>query len=171
MTFIGVPKPAHVDITGTVFKLYADRYRAAARVCLRHARKRQQFDPVPYQLLCQSIELHLKSFVWLVDRTGWDGIRKKYKHDLVKLWLDSKAKGMHRYVRMTPLRDSIIDLVGPYYRERKFTYLDLDMIVGPDGISPSGLDRLRKEPRALPVLSRLAGALSTALHRPILAAP
>jgi hypothetical protein len=156
-------QPGHVDTTGAGFMVYANRYRDAALASLRHAKRLQGFDPVPYQLLCQSLELHLKSFIWLTERIGRDRIRAKYGHDLEKLWDHSKARQIDRYVRPTPLRDLIIGLVGPHYRNRQFNYLDLDMIF-------SGFHSLTGEPRILPTLSRLTGRLTKALRRPILAA-
>ena len=142
---------------------YANRYREAALAVLPLARGSSKFDPVAYQLLCQSLELHLKSFVWLKEQIGRDAIRKEYWHDIEKLWGRSKTIGIESYVRVTGLRDSVIALVGPYYKNRQFTYLDLDMVF-------SGFKNLKREPRALVTLSRLTGQLAKTLRKPILEA-
>ena len=62
---------AHLDMTGTAFMVYANRYQDAAVRYLSVKRDVPGFDPVPYYLLCQSLELHLKSYVWL----AWSSMR------------------------------------------------------------------------------------------------
>ena len=114
-------------------------------------------------MLCQSLELHLKSFIWLVDRIGRDRFRRKYGHDIEKLWRHAKAKGIRKYVGATKLRDSVIALLGPYYKRRQFTYLDLDMAFW-------GVKNQKRETRAVATLSRLTGQLAQTLRDPILAA-
>lgn len=53
---------ARLEMTGTAFMVYANRYRGAAIGLLSISASTRDFDPVPYFLLCQSLELHLKSF-------------------------------------------------------------------------------------------------------------
>ena len=120
-----------------------------------------KFDPVSYQLLCQSLELHLKSFIWLADGIGHEQLRNRYGHDLVKLWREAKAKGVSRYARVTPARERTIDLLGPYYKDRKFCYLDIDMVF-------RGFRDLDEGPHALETLVRLTKQLGVALREPIL---
>ena len=119
-------KPATVVMTGIEFMQYGNHYLDAAEY-LSARDSDAWFDPLPYQLLCQSLELHLKSFIWLIDRLSRKTIRNKYGHDIIKLWRHAKERGISRYCRPTEARDQTLALLGPYYRDRKFAYLDLSM--------------------------------------------
>lgn len=153
----------HIEMTGAVFMVYANRYHDAA-IGLRPPSKRVSgFDPAPYYLLCQSLELHVKSFIWLKDRIGTTTIKNKYGHNIEKLWTHAKARGLDRYARTTDLRDRVIALIGPYYQKRQLNYLDLDMIF-------HGYNDLKSEPRVIPTLKRLTRQLGKSLRQPILQA-
>jgi len=156
-------EPAHIDMTGTVFMVYAERYSKAAVGLLETPKHEVGFDPVPYYLLCQSLELHLKSFVWLEDKIGTKTIKNRYGHDLEKLWTHAKTLRIDRYIRVTDLRNNVISLVAPYYRKRQFNYLDLDMIF-------DGYKNLKSEKKVIPTLKRLTNQLGKSLKRPILKA-
>ena len=121
---------ATVVMTGIEFMTYANHYLKAAEFLANHSDSDQWFDPLPYQLLCQSLELHLKSFIWLADKLSRKKIKSKYGHDIVKLWRHSKSRGISKFCTPTNLRNTTIELVGPYYKARKFTYLDLFYVVG-----------------------------------------
>src|SRR5882672_2738525 len=97
-------KPATVVMTGIEFMQYGNHYLDAAE-CLSARDPDAWFDPLPYQLLCQSLELHLKSFIWLNDRLSRKTIKNKYGHDIVKLWRHAKERGISRYCRPTEARD------------------------------------------------------------------
>lgn len=156
-------EPAHLDMAGTVFMVYANHYSKAA-ICLLDTYKHEiDFDPVPYYLLCQSLELHLKSFIWLKDRVGTKTIKNRYGHDLEKLWKHAKIRRVDRYARVTTLRNSIISLVAPHYRKRQFNYLDLDIIF-------DGYNNLKAEKKVIPTLKRLTNQLGKSLKQPILKA-
>jgi len=154
---------ATVVMTGIEFMTYANRYLEAAESLATKAHSDSWFDPLPYQLLCQSLELHLKSYIWLVDQHSRKTIKNKYGHDIVKLWSHSKTRGISKYCTPTKLRDNTIDLVGLYYKQRKFTYLDLSM-------SHAGIPNLRANTNALPALLRLCKQLRKNLNKPILKA-
>ena len=155
--------PGHLTMTGAAFMAYANRYYEAAMGWLSSSQQVIGFDPVPYYLLCQSLELHLKSFIWLQDRVDAETIKNRYRHNLKKLWNHSKARRIERFARTTKLRDSVISLIGPYYQTRKFNYLDLNMIF-------NGYRDLQSEPRVLPTLKRLTNQLRKSLRQPILRA-
>lgn len=163
VNFVIQAEPAHVDMAGTVFMVYANRYSKAAVGLLDTSKHEVGFDPVPYYLLCQSLELHLKSFIWLEDRIGTRTIKNRYGHDLEKLWTHAKTRRIDRYARVTDLRNSVISLVAPYYRKRQFNYLDLDMIF-------DGYNNLKFEKRVIPTLKRLTNQLGKSLKQPILKA-
>ena len=151
----------HVDMTGTAFMVYANRYHDAAIKCLSVKRDVPGFDPVPYYLLCQSLELHLKSYIWLVDRIGVKTIKSRYGHRLEALWNDAKARGIGQYARVTESRNCVIRLVSPYYSRRQLNYLDLEMLF-------RGYRALAAEPAVIPVMKRLTTQLGRALHGRVL---
>lgn len=152
---------AKLDMTGTTLLSYAERYREAALVLLAESRQKQQFDPVPYYLLCLSLELQLKAFLWLRDGIGRKTMIDKYGHNIEKLWRRSKKRGVKMYARETPLRNHIISVVGPYYKGKQFNYVDVDMLF-------SGFDKIRAESEIIPTLDRLTKQLSKSLRTPVL---
>lgn len=154
-------KTIHLNMTGVSFMTYANRYREAAMVWLPTSQKMEGFDPVSYYLFCLSLELHLKSFIWLKDQIPYKEFPNRYGHRLIDLWSDAKFKGINKFAKVTPLRDSIILLVGPYYKKRQFNYLDLEMVF-------AGFKDLKSEPRIIPTLSRLTEQLGKSLKSPIL---
>lgn len=156
------PETGGFTLDGLGFLLYAHRYYEAAEV-LRKGGSRKFGDPLQYHLLCQSLELNLKAFIWLVDRPSGDRFKNYYKHKLVKLWEDSKAKGIRKYCALTPLRDQTIALVGPYYRERQFAYLDVEMLT-------KGFPELEKNKKVIPTLRGLCKQLLNGLTRTVGAA-
>ena len=139
---------------------YANRYFEAATITNSNSGNVKGFDPIPYQLYCQSLELHLKSFIWLKEQVGRDAIKNRYGHDIEKLWNDAKRKGINKYIKITPLRDQVINLVGPYYKDRRFCYLDIDMIY-------DGFKNLKSEPKSISTLFRLTLQLGKSLRAPI----
>jgi len=143
--------------------IYANRYSEAAVGWLSNSKHELGFDPVPYYLLCQSLELHLKSFIWLKDRVGTKTIKNRYGHNLEKLWAHAKTKRVDRYVRVTDLRNSVISIVAPYYQRRQFNYLDLDMIF-------TGYNKLKSDKKVIPTLTRLTSQFRKSLKQPILKA-
>lgn len=154
-----VVQPATVNMTGVGFFTYGKRYARAAREV--EGTVESGFDPVVYQLYCQAVELFLKAFIWLSDGKTQQQIKAEYRHDIEKLWRHSKDRGLGKYLSLTPLRDQIISLVGPYYRDRRFAYFDLGMIAG-------GYSGIQSERRALQTLKRLSARLEAALRKPVL---
>jgi hypothetical protein len=155
------PPPTYVDLTGTRFMVYANRYREAGLTWLTIDQRTDGFDPVVYYLFCLSLELHLKSFIWLKDRISSERIKKTYRHDLERLWKAARARGINKYASATQLRDHVVALVGPYYKKRQFNYLVLEMVF-------NGYRDLKAEPRIIPTLSRLTGQMSRSFRDPIL---
>ena len=153
-------KPVTVVMTGIEFMQYGNHYLDAAEY-LYAKEPDTWFDPLPYQLLCQSLELYLKSFIWLVDRLSRKTIKNKYRHDIVKLWRHAKERGISRYCKPAKAHDQTLALLGPYYKDRKFAYLDLSM-------SWEGIPQIRAHPEAKSVITQLCKELRKSLHKPIL---
>lgn len=148
-----------VVLTGIEFLSYARRFLDAAEALHQDSYK-VPYDAVQLHLLCQSLELHLKAFIWLIDRHTRDKFRSKYGHDLLKLWEHSKSRGIRKYCATTLLRDEVIDLVGPYYKNRKFVYADISTLV-------HGIPKLRNNTRALTTLRNLCKQLQKSLKAPV----
>jgi hypothetical protein len=119
--------PITVVITGVNFRNYAIRYHRAVEVYLDTEEEKLPFDPIPYQLVCQSIELHLKSFIWMKEKYGRNAIKDKYGHSIIKLWQDCKEKNLNEYIKYGCQENSAIERIGNEYKKRQFCYLDLDM--------------------------------------------
>ena len=151
---------ATVVMAGIEFLQYGSRYLDAAEY-LADRKPDSWFDPLPYQLICQSLELHLKAFIWLSDGLSRTTMKNKYGHNIEKLWRHAKERKLARYCLPSKARDDAITLLGPYYKDRRFAYLDLSM-------SWEGIPRIRAHPKALAVMTRLCRRLKKALHKPVL---
>jgi len=157
-------EPGTVVMTGLEFMTYANRYLEASELLIKSKKKTDPwFDPIPYQLVCQSLELHLKSFIWLRKKYTREKIKTKYGHDIEKLWHQAISEGLTKYCKPTDLRNKSIALVGPYYKSRKFTYLDLSMTF-------TGIKKLRSNPWVTGTLLRLCKRLQKSLHKSIISA-
>ena len=156
---------AHIDTTGVGLVMYAERYlRSAKAVASTPVPKNLGFDPVPYFLHCMSLELHLKAFLWLRDRSMTRcRLRRRYGHRPQALWDDAKAREIQQFARPIPLRDAVVALVGSYYTRRQLNYYDLRMLF-------SGFDDLKNEPRIVPTLEGLNVRLCKSLRAAVLAA-
>lgn len=153
---------ATVKMTGIEFLIFGERYLLAEEA-LGESDEEVWFDPIPYQLLCQSLELHLKAFIWLCDDLPRNKFRGKYGHDLSKMWMHAKSRGVGKYCTVTKRRNESIEFLSPFYKERKFSYLDLSM-------SWEGIPALRKNRIALPTIRRLCTRLQQSLKTPVLSA-
>jgi hypothetical protein len=151
--------PATFTLTGLSCLNYAHRYLRAANTLDRDSNK-APYDPVQFHLLCQSLELSLKAFIWLIDGLSWDQLKKTYGHNLEKLWRDSKSKGIRKYCKTTSLRDEVIGSVGPAYKTRKFVYADISVLV-------DVVPKLRNNKAALTCLRKLCQQLQKSLKDPV----
>ena len=133
-------------------------YRDAARRLLRTSRKLSHFDPVPYFLLCQSLELHLKAYVGVTDSLSLKTLKDDYGHKLPKLWKHAQDRGLGQYVWPTKDRNDVIALIGPIYSDRRLNYLDLGMMFRDNNV-------IRADKRVIPTLLRLTDAIDRKLSR------
>lgn len=156
--FKKVAKVINFDPTGTYFNDYARKYRCAAvassELVLNETNK--SLDIVSLQLLCQSLELHLKFFIWYTDDKDSKAIKKQYGHNIGKLWEHGKEKDLLNFVAVTDLMDKAVEIVSPYYKDKQFCYLDCEM-------SHEGQDELRRHPNLVEVLLELTKLLEDSL--------
>jgi hypothetical protein len=144
------------DVSGIALFAYGRIYRDAGRRLRRKPPPNQWPSPVPYFLLCQSLELYLKGYLWRFANIGRETLKRKYGHNVPKLWNDAQAHGLGKYARATKDRNDVIALVGPVYRDRKLNYLDLNLLF-------VGYQAIHNDARVIPTLLRLTHRLDTAL--------
>jgi hypothetical protein len=154
------PESMTVVITGVNFRNYAIRYHKAVQVYLDAKEDQFPFDPIPYQLVCQSIELHLKSFIWMKEKYGRNRFRDEYGHNIIKLWWDCKERNIDEYIDYGRQENSAIENIGNEYKKRQFCYLDLDMTYDVFPI-------LKSKPEILELLVSLSKQLGEKLKRPL----
>lgn len=152
-------EPITTIVTGVNFRNYAIRYHRAAQIYLE-TEEELPFDPIPYQLVCQSIELHLKSFIWMKERYGRKRFKDEYGHNLIKLWKDCKEGNIDEYIKYSRIENSAIEQIGNEYKKRQFCYLDLDMTYD---VFPV----LTTKPEILKTLVHLSEQLGEKLKRPL----
>jgi hypothetical protein len=149
-------KTSHTNVTGINFLCYAKRYQDAAGAVKESQNSQIGLDIVPFQLASQSLELLLKSYIWYSDDIGTQKIRKKYGHDIVKLWNHAKSKGIVEHLNSVEHRDSVISIIGKYYKDKQLCYLDLEMI-------HEGYEELKALPESLNILCELNNELLVVL--------
>jgi hypothetical protein len=154
------PLSITVVITGVNFRNYAIRYNRAVSLYSETDEEPLPFDPIPYQLVCQSIELHLKSFIWIKEKYGRNKFRDKYGHNIIKLWNHCKARNIEEFIEYGDQEDSAISLIGNEYKNRQFCYLDLDMTY-------EVFPELNSKPEILATLIKLSDQLGEKLKRPL----
>jgi hypothetical protein len=153
-------KTAHVNVTGIDFLVYATRYQQAAEAVISSEDSKVGIDIVPYQLVAQSLELLLKSYIWFVDDIGTNKLRSKYGHNIVKLWRHFKEKGLLNHIQSVEDRENVILLIGKYYKDKQLCYLDSEMAF-------EGYNSLSQAPESLNTLFELNKELIVAL-KPLL---
>jgi hypothetical protein len=153
-------KTANVNVTGIDFLVYATRYQQAAEAVTSSEGSKVGIDIVPYQLLAQSLELLLKSYIWFIDDVGTNKLRSKYGHNIVKLWKHSKEKGLLNHIQTIDDRESVISLIGKYYKDKQLCYLDSEMAF-------EGYNSLSQAPESLNILFELNKELIVSL-KPLL---
>lgn len=116
---------AHVGPFG--MHRYASEFLQAA---LLFKAKHKGFTPVPYYLICRSIELSLKAFLLArgVDRTF---LKKKLGHDITVALHRAERECLSSVVKLRSNERDAIQQVNELYKEKKFEYFeDLGPIFG-----------------------------------------
>lgn len=118
------PPAAKIRITPTGFHMYAEQFLAADQ----SSQQGKGFSPVPYYLVCRSIELTLKAFL-LAERAPIDEIKRKIGHNLVKALDKAKAKGLGNLVNVDANVEKEIENANHYYKNKEFEYFEFDRMV------------------------------------------
>ncbi|MBS9405656.1 hypothetical protein KG088_18890 [Halomonas sp. TRM85114] len=117
---------ATVHMKPVGFALYADEFLLAGLSIPDQSRARGNttFTPVPYYLFCRALELALKAFL-LTKGESLDSLKKKYRHDLVKLWRKAQLYGILEAIDFrSPGFENHIVSANKYYKGKTFEYFD-----------------------------------------------
>lgn len=115
---------------------YAGDYLFAAR---QFTPPTNRFSPVRHYLVCHSIELSLKSFLFTAGLKRAD--RKKLNHDLEKALAAAEAHGIGSHVAISNGDREQIVKVNSLYSGKEFEYFEsLEMIYDPIPFDQSAID-------------------------------
>lgn len=148
--------PVKVNVSPLGFWMYATQFADAERRLPRQHRyppKRGAFSPVPYYLLCRTIELLFKSYLLT---KGWkkQGLRR-LGHDLPKALKACNSSGLGNLVTLTNLEKTALNNTQEYYRDKALEYFEVDKAVRAYAGLPS-----------LPALRRIVKKLTKAVEEP-----
>jgi len=108
-----------VYVDGYWLRNYASDFFNAA---ISYKNESNRFSPVPYYLLCHSIELSFKSFLFTVGYKRKD--RKKINHDLYKALDISEKAGLNAHIDITQDDRELISNVNNLYEKKQFEYYE-----------------------------------------------
>jgi hypothetical protein len=138
----------HVD--GYWLRHYATDFFAAYQA---FEPPKNRFSPVPYFLICRSIELSLKSFLFSAGFKKRD--RKKLNHDLEKALGAAEDNGLGTYLEITSNDREVLQKANKLYPKKEFEYFEsLKTIHGPHDFD-------------LAILSSFAQRLLDAIESPV----
>ncbi|HUG98257.1 MAG TPA: hypothetical protein VMQ83_03695 [Gammaproteobacteria bacterium] len=107
------------DVGGYWLWKYATDFLAAAKSFenLSH-----RFSPVPYYLVCRSIELSLKAYLYSrgVARKGL----KSLSHDLEEALSEAEAKSLSSHIQISPDERNALICANQLYRGKEFEYFE-----------------------------------------------
>ena len=116
---------ARVD--GYWLRHYAGDFLAAAK---QFKKPENRFSPVPYYLVCHSIELSFKSFLFTI---GYDKAkRRKLNHDLEKALQAAEEGKLGCYLNITAADRTLLQSANKLYPKKEFEYFEsLETIYDP----------------------------------------
>ena len=127
---------AHVD--GYWLRQYAADFLAAARTFQAPTNR---FSPVRYYLICHSIELALKAFLFTAGYKKKD--RKKLNHDLVKAFNAAEKNGLVEHIQITQRERETVEKANKLYPRKEFEYFEsLETIYDPHDFDLEVLEEL-----------------------------
>lgn len=129
---------AHVD--GHWLRNYAADFLAAAQA---FQAPENRFSPVRYYLICHSIELALKAFLFTAGYKKKD--RQRLNHDLEKALDAAEEKGLAQYIEISHKERESIKKANKLYPRKEFEYFEsLETIYDPHDFELDVLDGLAK---------------------------
>lgn len=114
-------------VDGYWLSIYAADFLAAAQ---SFQSPEQRFSPVRYYLICHSIELALKAFLFTAGYKKND--RKNLNHNLLKILAEAEGNGLGNYFEISHAEKESIEKANELYQEKKFEYFEsLETIYDP----------------------------------------
>jgi hypothetical protein len=113
---IKVP-PIVLHISPLGFHRYASEFLRATKDC----KLNDGFSPVPYYLICRSLELALKAFL-LAKGVPEKKLRKDLSHDLEKVLKKAMTMGLDKILSVTPQHEEELKKANTYYASKGFEY-------------------------------------------------
>ena len=140
-----------VCVDGYWLRHYAGDFLAAAKDFDPPVNR---FSPVPYYLICHSIELSLKSFLFSAGFKKAD--RRKLNHDLEKTLRAAEKNGLNTHIHLTADEQDLIRKANRLYPKKEFEYFEsLETIYDPHDFE-------------LDALASLAHKLFEAIEAPVM---
>lgn len=128
------------NVDGYWLRNYAADFLAAAQA---FQAPENRFSPVPYYLICHSIELALKAFLFTAGYKKKD--RKKLNHDLEKALEAAEENGLAQYIKISKKERKSIKKANKLYLRKEFEYVEsLDTIYYPHDFELDVLNELAK---------------------------
>lgn len=116
-----------VRVDGYWLRHYAGDFLAAAKDFEPPVNR---FSPVPYYLICHSIELSLKSFLFSVGFNKAD--RRRLNHDLERALRSAEDNGLSTHLQPTAYDRELIRKANRLYAKKEFEYFEsLETIYDP----------------------------------------
>jgi hypothetical protein len=115
------PKIIHISPMG--FHRYASEFLSASR----GLKTDHLFSPVPYYLICRSIELSLKSYLLAKGVSEKEFRQKKHGlgHDLVNVFQKAQYLGLESIVEVSPNQQMELTKANEYYVCKGFEYFQV----------------------------------------------
>lgn len=117
---IKVP-PFELHISPLGFHRYASEFHRAAK----GFEIKDGFSPVPYYLVCRSLELSLKAFLLAKGVSRQKLKQRSLGHDLEKVLEKAISMGLDKYVSFTPKDKVELEKANKYYATKGFEYFEV----------------------------------------------
>lgn len=108
-----------VRVDGYWLRHYAADFLGAANT---FEAPRSRFSPIPCYLICHSIELSLKSFLFTAGFKKKD--RKRLNHDLVRALNAAEDNGLVNYIEIPSIERDAIYKANELYSKKEFEYFE-----------------------------------------------
>lgn len=113
--------PIVIHINPMGFHIYASEFFSAAG----EPKSEVPFSPVPYYLICRSIELSLKSYLIAKGIPHKELKQRELGHDLVKVLQKAKSLGIESIVQISPQQEIELAKANEYYASKGFEYFQV----------------------------------------------
>jgi hypothetical protein len=113
--------PIAIYISPMGFHRYANEFLSS----LGKLKPEISFSPVPYYLICRSIELSLKSYLLAKGVPHKKLKQRDLGHDLVKVLQKAKSLGIESILQTSPQQEIELAKANEYYASKGFEYFQV----------------------------------------------